>query len=191
MKLAITLQTIVITALFSSSFCFATETPSNSLQVEFKRHLEQPEKDTSILSLDTVYQIPTKTYDYLDEIFTSFYNNSTFNNTVTKSTFENSSHYELIAVPLVAENTQGVQIELFGNFSNPASNRFSNFSQDQALSNYYSNTQQLNIQQSDLSVGAGISFNASTNSKIKVIISNNDMPGYGSSNALLGFETSF
>jgi hypothetical protein len=195
MKLTITLQKVVITtvisALFSSSFCFATETLSNSLQVEFKQYSEQDEDETNILSLDSVYQIPVKTYDYFDEVLTSFYNNITFNTAVTKSTFKNSSHYELIAIPLISENNQGVQIELFGNFSNPTSNRLSNCSEDQALSNYYSNTEQFDIKQSDLSVGAGISFNTSKDIKIKVIISNNDMPGYGNSNALFGFETSF
>ena len=58
-----------------------------------------------------------------------------------------SSHYELAFYSaLIAENEQGVQIELFGNFSDPRTRRrLSNFSDDQALSNYYSNTQQLNI----------------------------------------------
>lgn len=164
------------------------EVPSNSLQVEYKKVNEQ---SSDLLSLNTVYQIPSTTYKYLDEVFTSFYNTITFKTSITDSTFKNNAHYELVAIPLIAENQQGVNIELFGNFSDSSTQRFSNFSADQALYHYYSNTELLDIYESSLSIGAGISFKASEATKIKVIISNSNMPGYGSSNALLGFETSF
>jgi len=170
------------------ALCAVEEIPSNSLQVEY---IKSNEQKWDLLNLNTVYQIPSVTYQYLDDVFTSFYNTITFKTTITDSTFENNAHYELVSIPLIAENKQGVHIELFGNFSDPSTQRLSNFSTDQALYHYYSNTELLDIYDSSLSVGAGISFNTSKETKIKVIISNNNMPGYGSSNALLGFETSF
>ena len=191
MKSTMILKTVIISTLLPSSFCLATEIPSNSLQMEYQKKGLQQTTEKNLLGLDTVYQIPTKTYTYLNEVFTSFYNKITFNTNIADSTFENSAHYELVSIPLIAENEQGLKIELFGNFSDPTTHFLSNFSDDQALSNYYSSTQLLNIYNSELSLGAGISFNTGENSKIKVIISNRDMPGYGNSNALLGFETSF
>ncbi|PKG39327.1 hypothetical protein [Psychromonas sp. Urea-02u-13] len=191
MKLVTTFKTCIITALLPSSFCFAAEVPSNSLQVEYKKKGQQQITDISLLSLDAVYQIPAKTYSYLDDVFTSFYHTITFNTAIADSTFETSSHYELVSIPLIAENSQGLKIELFGNFSDPSTRLLSNLSEDQALSGHYSNTQFLNVYSSEFSLGAGISFSTGDNSKIKVIISDSDMPGYGNSNALLGFETSF
>ena len=191
MKRIVTLKTIVFISLFPATLCMAAEVPSNSLQVEYKKNSEQQTLKTSFLSFDTIYQIPSHTYNYLDEVFTSFYKEITFNCPITDSTFKENSHYETVSIPLIAENSQGIQIELFGNFSDPATQGFSHVSDDQTLSNYYSNTELLNIYNSELSVGAGIRFNAGERSQIKLIISNNNMPGYGNSNALLGFETSF
>lgn len=191
MKIAFIVKTVALTVILSPILCSAVEVPRNSLQVEYNKNKLPTHDDGNLLSFDTVYQIPSKTYHYLDTVFTSFYNKVTFNTAIADSTFETNPYYELVSIPLIAENVQGLQLELFGNFSDPASKRLSNLSKDQALSNYYSNTEQLNIYNSELSVGAGIRFNTSKNSKIKVIISNNEMPGYGNSNALLGFETSF
>ena len=191
MKILVTLKTIVVMALFPSILCIAAEVPSNSLQVEYKKNSEKQTLETNLLSFDTVYLIPSNTYNYLDEVFTSFYKKISFNCPITESTFKNNSHYELVSIPLIAENEQGIRIELFGNFSDPATQGLSNVSEDQTLSNYYSNTELLNIDNSELSVGAGFRFNTSSQSKVKVIISNNNMPGYGNSNVLLGFETSF
>ncbi|WP_022942290.1 hypothetical protein [Psychromonas hadalis] len=187
---------VTVVALFSSITCFASEVPSNSLQVEYQKSIaqittEQIATKSKLLSLNTVYQIPVATYHYLDEAFTSLYNKVTFNTSITDSTFKKSAHYELISIPLIAENTQGLQVELFGNFSDPSTQRLSNFSADQTLSDYYSNTAQFNIYNSELALGAGISFNTGKRSKIKMIISNSNIPGYGNSNALVGFETRF
>jgi hypothetical protein len=179
-----------VTALAFSCFavCASEEVPSNSLQVEYKNHTEQ---SSSILSLNTVYNIPTVTYEYLDEVFTSFYNTITFNTDITDSTFKKSAQNELIAIPLILDNNQGVNFELFGNFSDPSTQKLSNVSSDQLLYNYMSSTEALDIYSSTMSLGAGFSFPAGENTKIKIILSNNEMPGYGNSNALVGFETSF
>ncbi|MCP4323594.1 MAG: hypothetical protein GY951_12770 [Psychromonas sp.] len=191
MRKSLISKTVAIVILSSSSHCFSADIPSNSLQVEYQKNSKQQTVEFDLLSFDTVYQIPSKTYSYLDDVFTSFYNKITFNTAITDSTFETNSHYELVSIPLIAENEQGLQIEVFGNFTDPTSIRLSNVSNDQVLYDYYSSTQQLNIYDSEFSIGAGISFNTGIRSKIKVIISSNDMPGYGNSNALVGFETSF
>lgn len=191
MKQTMLLKMFVITTFIPFNFCFADDVPSNSLQVEYKKNSERQIQATSLLSLNTVYQIPTSTYSYLDDVFTSFYNKVTFSTSIADKTFISNSHYELVSVPLIAENEKGIQLEVFGNFSDPATQQLSNISKDQTLSNYYSHTQNLNIYESDFSIGAGFSFNTSEYSKVKVIISNSSMPGHGSSNALLGFETNF
>jgi len=191
MKQLISLKIMTFIALSPALGCLAElaeEVPSNSLQVEYQN---QELASTEQFTMDDLYHIPVATYQYLDDIFTSFYNKVTFKTTITDNTFENSAHYELISIPLIAENKQGFQVELFGNFSNASTQQFSNLSSDQALHSYYSNTEQLDFDDSSLSLGAGFSFNTSEKSKIKVIISNNEMPGYGSSNALLGFQTKF
>ena len=82
-------------------------------------------------------------------------------------------------------------MELFGNFSDLSKQYLSNLSADHALHDYITNTEQLDIHDSSLSLGAGISFNTSQSSKIKFIISNREMPGYGDSKALIGFEKRF
>ncbi|PKF60654.1 hypothetical protein CW745_14075 [Psychromonas sp. psych-6C06] len=191
MKISTFRNTIAFFVLSPSFICLANDVPSNSLQVEFQKKSLKQEEQYDLLSLTTVYQVPVATYQYLDEVLTSFYNTITFTTSITDSTFKTNSHYELVAIPLVAENNQGVNIELFGNFSDPSTKRLSNYSSDQVLYNYLSNTEQMNIYSSSLSVGAGISFNTSNTSKIKIIISNSEIPGYGNSNALLGFESKF
>lgn len=182
--------TLTIILLFSSSLSMALEKPSNRLQAEYKKQ-QQVSPEIDILSLDAVYHIPKATYQYLDDVFTSFYKKVTFQTTITDSTFIQNSHYEVVSIPLINDVGQGLQVELFGNFSDSSKNHLSNVSSDQALYNYYSKTQGLDIYNSELAIGAGFSFSTSENSKIKVIISNRDMPGYGNSNALLGFETNF
>jgi len=191
MKQAISLKIMTFIALSPALGCLAElaeEVPSNSLQVEYQN---QELASTAQFTMDDLYHIPVATYQYLDDIFTSFYNKVTFKTTIADNTFKNSAHYELVSIPLIAENKQGIQIELFGNFSDPLTQQLSNVSTDQALHSYYSNTALLNINESSFSMGAGVSFNTSDESKIKLIISNNEMPGYGSSNALLGFQTKF
>lgn len=182
------LKIAVLVALSPISFCNADDVPSNSLQVEYQ-NLEIALSDK--LNIDTLYHIPAVTYRYLDEVFTNFYNKVTFKTTIADSTFKNSEHYQLVAIPLIAQNKEGVQFELFGHFSDPATQSLSNISADQALYHYYSSTEQLDLYNSSLSIGAGFSFNTSEFSKVKVIISNTEIPGYGTSNALVGFETRF
>lgn len=185
------LTALTIVMLCSSTSSFAEEVPSNSLQVEYKKQQAQTTPEDSLISLDTVYQIPKATYQYLDDVFTSFYKTVTFQTTITDSTFTENDHYELVSIPIISDDNQGLEVELFGNFSDSATNRMSNFSSDQALSSYYSNTQLFDIYDSEFSFGAGVSFNTGKDSKIKIIISNQDIPGYGKSTALFGFETSF
>ncbi len=187
MTISTILKVSIAVILLSPAFLSA-EVPSNSLQIEFHKSNEQA---TNLLSMDTLYQIPINTYSYLDDVFTSFYNKVSFKSTITDSVLEANAHYELISIPLIAETAKGLQVEIFGNFSDPMTQRLSNNSVDQALSNHYSNTEMLNIYNSQLSVGAGFSFYTEYGDKIKIIISNSKIPGFGNSTALLGFETTF
>lgn len=183
----------VITSIALSAFALSTSAnvPSNSLQVEYTKKSLQQNEDTRLFDMDSFYHIPIATYHCLDNIFTSFYNKVTFKTAIADSTFQNSEHYELVSIPLIAENEQGLQIEFFGSFSDLATQHLSNISSDQALYEYYSNTAQWDLYDSSFTIGAGISFNTSEQSKIKLLISSNEMPGYGTSNALVGFESKF
>jgi len=189
MKHLVHLKAAIFMLTFSPAMLLAVEVPSNSLQVAYKKNNEQITKNT--LKVNDTHKIHNDTYNYLNEIFSSFYQKITFTNEIADSTFVANAHYELISIPLIAENKNGLQFELFGNFSNPATQQFSNISEDQPLSNYYANTEALDIYDSELSLGAGMSFYTEGGDKIKIIISNNKIPGYGNSTALIGFETSF
>lgn len=191
MKVMLKLVSILIC--FGTANCFAIQTPTNALQVQYQKRLELQQKDNSsfTLNLSSVSQIPETTYRYLEEVFSSFSGKLTFNTSIIDSTFDENSYFQLISVPLVSPNNEGLQMELFGNLSDPSKQYLSNLSTDHALYDYIANTEQIDFQDSSLSLGAGISFNASETSKIKIVISNHKMPGYGDSQALLGFETRF
>lgn len=169
---------------FITANCFAAQSPSNVFQ-------EQKDDQSFTSDLRSVAQIPEATYRRLEGIFSSFYKKLSFNTSITDSTFEDNLNSELIALPLIATNEQGLQMELFGNFTDPSRQYLSNVSADNALHDYIAHSEQIDIYESDLSLGAGISFNTGQSSKIKFIISNNEMPGYGNSTALLGIETRF
>jgi len=183
----------IITTLTLATFTWGAlaNVPSNGLQVEYQKNSQQEIQTTASLNIDTIYHIPVATYHYLDNVFTSFYNKVIFNTDIKNSTFQDSTHYELVSIPFIAENEEGLQIELFGNFFDPSMQRLSNISADQALYNYYSSTEQWDLYDCSFSIGAGVSFNTGEQSKIKVLISSSEMPGYGTSNALLGFESKF
>lgn len=191
MKYLTVLNVITSIALSAFALSASANVPSNSLQVEYTKKSLQQSEDTRLFDMDSFYHIPIATYHCLDNIFTSFYNKVTFKTAIADSTFQNSEHYELVSIPLIAENEQGLQIEFFGSFSDLATQHLSNISSDQALYEYYSNTAQWDLYDSSFTIGAGISFNTSEQSKIKLLISSNEMPGYGTSNALVGFESKF
>ncbi len=179
---------------FIATDCFAVPSLSSSTitaQDKKRAQLQSQKQQAYNARLTSAGQIPEVTYRYLENVFSSFYKKLTFNTAIADSTFKNNLNSELISVPLIATNKQGLQMELFGNFSDPTRQYLTNLSADHALHDYIANSEQIDFYNSDLSLGAGISFNTGQSSKIKVIISNNEMPGYGSSKALLGFETRF
>lgn len=182
------LKTTILLSCFISSCSFAQQTPANQLQVQY----QQSERSSKFATNgSSIYKIPTATYRYLDSIFTSFYQTITFSTPVIDSTFNENSHSELIALPLIATNSKGFQVEIFGNFSDPKTQYLTNLSSDQAIYGHMENTSQFNMSDSELSIGAGVSFKTGDRSKIKIILSDGHMPGYGNSNALFGFETKF
>lgn len=187
----IVIKPIVILASFLSTCCFAEKIPSNSLQVQYQKSIKQTKQKSTLLLLAPVYHIPELTYQYLDAAFSDFYQKLSFNTSIANTTFKKNAYYQLIVIPIIPTNKEGFQLEIFGNFSDPFSQYLSNLSADQILYNYQSNSEEFDIYNSNLALGAGISFNISSNSKIKIVISNNDIPGYGMSKALIGFEAQF
>ena len=189
MRIMLKLSTFIV--FFSTVNCFAVQSPSNELQDQKRVGLEYKDEQSLASELRSVTQIPEATYRHLEDVFSSFYKKLTFNTSITDSTFEDNLNSELIAVPLIATNEQGLQMELFGNFTDPSRQYLSNISADNALHDYIAHSELSDIYESDLSLGAGISINTGQSSKIKFIISNHEMPGYGNSTALLGIETRF
>jgi hypothetical protein len=179
--------------LFFTANCFAVQAVPDELTIQYQKNfnIEYKEKQNVAFELRSISQIPEVTYRYLEDVFASFYKKITFNTSITDSTFDDSLQSELVAIPLIATNKKGVQLEVFGNFSDQSKQYLSNLPADHPLYDYFANSEQTDLFNSDLSLGAGISFNTGRSSKIKVIISNNEMPGYGSSTTLLGFETRF
>ena len=170
--------------------CFAEEMPDNTFNTKYQRTTQA---DLSTFNDDLTYisQIPIKTYQYLDQAFSSFYQKLTYNTDICDSTLKKNAHHEIISIPLLPTNKKGIQFEVFGNFADPSSQYLSNLSDDHINSGYLSNSQQYSLFEQDVSFGAAASFNTSKHSKIKVFISNADIPGYGSTNALLAFEKQF
>lgn len=192
MNIKVKLGTFLV--FFITTSCFAAPSLSSRtmlVQDQKRAQLQSNKKQAYNAGLTSAAQIPEVTYRYLENVFSSFYKKLSFNTAIADSTFKNNLNSELISVPLIATNKQGLQMELFGNFSDPARQYLSNLSADNALHDYIANSEQIDFYHSDLSLGAGISFNTGQSSKIKVIISNSEMPGYGHSKALLGFETRF
>ena len=182
------IKPIIILASFLSTCCFADKLPTNELQLQYQKSIKQ---NSTPFNLNPVFQIPEATYKYLDAAFASFYQKLSFDTSIANSTFKKNAYYQVVAIPIIPTNAGGFQLEIIGHFSDPASRYLSNLSADQILYNYRTNSDVLDLYNSDLALGAGISFNTSSNSKIKIVISNNDIPGYGTSRALVGFESQF
>lgn len=176
--------------LFSSTSCFAVQPSTDVFKSDYQQSFKVSPLDSGF-QLDAITKIPKATYNYLENIFSSFYTNMTFNTEIANSTFKDGLQSDVFSLPLIANNSRGIRLELFGNFSDLSKQYLSNLSTDHALYESMVNTQQTDILNDDLSLGAGVSFNTGKSSKIKIIMSNNDMPGYGSSRTLVGFETSF
>lgn len=186
------LKVTTVLLCFTTTFCVAAQPQSNVLQVEYKKNIKEQRNVSSFnIDFNSVSQLHEATYQYLDGVFTSFYHKITFNRSISDSTFKANSHYELFSIPLIAPNEQGIQLELYANFSNPSTQYLSNLSTDHALYDYISRSERFDLYDSELSVGAGMSFYTSQSSQIKFILSNGKMPGYGGSTALFGFETHF
>lgn len=141
---------------------------------------------------NSVKQLPEATYQYLENAFSTFYKKITFNTSIINDTFNDNLNAELISIPLIAQNSNGVQFEVFGNFSDLSKQYLDNLPLDHALHDYLVNSKQSNVfLDGDLSLGAGFSVRTSESSKLKLIYSNSDIPGYGNSSTLLGFESEF
>lgn len=180
------LHILFIITLFASFSCFAAPTPANYLQVEYQQ--SSSIKKIPSTTLESLSTIPKKTYTYLSHILDSFYNVVTFQNNKKESKRINNNAF---SIPIIANNKNGFQFEVFGRLADPSLTYLSNLSSDHALFNYISNAEQFNINNCDIALGAGVSFQTGKNSRIKIIISNSNIPGFGDSTTLFGFETHF
>ncbi|MGB5446552.1 MAG: hypothetical protein WBM99_13725 [Psychromonas sp.] len=185
------IKPMCILASFISISCFADTVPDYLLQAPYNDNVEQRNGNKFALDFSSAYIIPESTYRYLDSVFSNFYQKLSFNTSIANSTFTKNTHYELFAIPIIPSNKEGLQLELFGHFTDNYSQYLSNFSSDNTLYNYRANSENFDIYNSELSFGAGFSFNTSASSKFKIIVSNTTIPGYGTSIALFGFETRF
>ncbi|AGH81358.1 hypothetical protein PCNPT3_07100 [Psychromonas sp. CNPT3] len=181
------LQALLLITLFFSFNCFAKAIPANALQVEFQQSNAIDNK-VPRTTLDSLYALPKNTYTYISDVLGSFYNVVTLRKAKKR---EDVLHSSAFSIPLINDHKKGFQFEVFGRLSDPSLDYLSNLSADHALYNYISNTRQVDINDYDLSLGAGVSFQTGENSRIKLIISNSEIPGFGDSTTLLGFETRF
>lgn len=137
-------------------------------------------------------QLPTVTYLYLEKVFSNFYKKIVFSTTIADSTFHDTINSDQFSIPLIADNSRGIHLEIFGKFTDPTAQDLSNISPDHILYEYMTNTtNEIDFYQATFSMSAGFSFKTGENSEIKIIISNNEIPGYGDCNTLIGFETRF
>ena len=175
---------LLIIATFSTNILFAAPIKSSEVAPRF-----QEKQD--FFSVTTFYYIPDQTYQYLSNVFHSFHKKLSFDTSIKSSTFQKSKYNEIVSLPLIADNKYGMNFEVFGNLSDPDTSYLSNLSNNSSLYNYYTETGTFELSNSELSIGAGFSVHTSASTKLKLIISDGDLPGYGSSNALFGFETIF
>lgn len=180
---------LILVASFIVNICYAQESSKNQLQLDYQQSLSKV--SFSRVPFSSVYYISEATYHYLDSAFNNFYQTLSFDTSIKDSTFQKSKQYEIISIPFIANNIKVVQFELFGKLSDPKNDNHRDMAQDNPLYEYFENSEVLDIYNSELSLGAGISFQTSPFSKVKVLISNKNLPGYGSSQALIGFESSF
>lgn len=186
---SVKLTILVLSYLVTPSVSFAQDNNQNQLQLDYQlsmkkvNFLEKP--------FSSFYYISEATYHYLDSAFNGFYQRITFDTSIKDSTFKKSKQYEIISVPFISNNSQLVQFEIFGKFSDHSNDNHRDMSPGRTLYEYIENSEALDIYNSELSLGAGISFQTSPYSKIKVLISNRNLPGYGASQALIGFESRF
>ena len=173
--------------------CFAIQTPQILANVSQAQQTIQKAKNNqdSAFKLSSATQLPDMTYRYLEDAFTSFYKKLTFNTAITDSTFEDNFYSEIYSLPLIASNERGIQMEVFGHFTDSSDQYLNNMSVDNALHEHIVNSEQSRNDNADLSLGAGFSFNTSQSSKIKIILSNKELPCYGNSTAIVGFEKNF
>ena len=176
---------LILTLLVSNSL-FAIQKQSQTLQTEY-----QSKQTSESFVLSTVYNIPEHTYNYLSDIFNSFYERAKFNTSITNSTFDTGKYHEIVSLPFIAENKYGLHFEVFGNISDSKTSYLSNLPKNVTIFDYYTDSGTFDLEHSNMTLGAGFGFNASKTTKIKLIVSDGDLPGYGSSNALVGFETIF
>lgn len=180
---------LILVASSITNVCYAQEATKNQLQLDYQHSLNKV--NFSQTPFSSVYYISEATYHFLDSTFNNFYQRLSFDTSIKNSTFKKSNQYEIISIPFIANNSQFIQFEVFGKLSDPKNDNLRDMTRDNVLYEYTENSEVLDVYNSELALGAGISFQTSPFSKIKVLISKKNLPGYGTSQALIGFESSF
>ncbi|WP_354625794.1 hypothetical protein [Psychromonas sp. MME2] len=143
---------------FASACCLAQESPSNTLQVEYQQQVQVG--SSSYFDIESISQVPQATYQYLNQVFKSFYRSFNFTTSITDSTFVDNAHYQIFSLPIMPLDSDCFEVEVFGNFYDPAKQDLANLNADQAMYDYVSNSEEMNIYESNLAFGAGFSFKA-------------------------------
>ena len=177
---------LLIIAIFSSNVLFAS--PLKSTKPDSNIMFQE---NHDFFSISTFYYIPDQTYQYLSDVFLGFHKQLSFSTSIKNSTFQQSNYNEVVSLPLIADNKYGLHFEIFGNLSDPDTSYLSNLPNGHSIYNYYTDTGTFELGSSEIALGAGFSIHTSQNTKLKIIVSDGDLPGYGSSNTLIGFETIF
>ncbi|MFO6422592.1 hypothetical protein [Motilimonas sp. KMU-193] len=135
--------------------------------------------------------LPAETYKKMKGTFAKIYQQTTFDTDLARSTFHQSSYYDVLALPLVSSKDKTVNLEVFGQLYDENSIAYSQMSDTLTLHDFQQNSSQINQDKNDLAVGVGLSFDVDRNVKLRTLYSTGQIPGYGDSQFSLGFEMKY
>ena len=97
--------------LFSATPCFAVQPSPDIFKSEYQESLKVPTQEPKF-EASAVTKIPQATYNYLENVFSSFYSKVSFNTEITNSTFKDGLQSDVFSLPLIANNSRGIRLEL-------------------------------------------------------------------------------
>ncbi|MCE0555432.1 hypothetical protein [Motilimonas sp. E26] len=135
--------------------------------------------------------LPKSTYQDLSNTFAKVYNKTQLTTDITRSSFNDTTLYDLVALPLISTPSNNFQFEVFGQLYDKNSIAFSQMSHTQAMYEFYSQNKQINQKKEDIAVGFGMSFDVDSDVQVKTLYSTGQIPGYGDSQFSLGVELKY
>ncbi len=136
---------------------------------------------------DYLARLPEQTYQIVAHSFNTLYEKTDFTPQITNSYFNDSPLYKFVGVPLAISAHSGFQLEVFGQAYNRASQAYVHLSEDMSLYRVM-RVDLIGNPNDQLAIGFGLGVPFSSQLTLKAIVSNNDIPGYGSANYAVGFE---